>query len=498
MIDRLARQHHAVYLLLALYFTVNMLVRLATPASLEFDEGQQLFLAQWLAPGYDSQAPLYNWLQYVVVQVLGDSVLALTLLKNVLLFSSYALFGLAAHMIVRDRALAVIATLGLITIPQIGYEAQRDLTHTVALLFSACLFIYVLARTLRAPSAANYALTGLAIGVGVLSKYNFVLLPAATLLALALDPLHRRRLFDPRMILTVVVAAAVVAPHAAWFAGHVGEATQLTVAKLARNSADDGGLLIGLLALLEAVAAITLPTLAVFAFAFGRSLFRAWGSQSDWTRLLGRILVIATLLLLILLLSGGATYIRHRWLVPLFFLLPVYLCAKLEASGEIPADANRRFGAVVLAIMVLMPTMLGVRPLLGSLGHYSKQNVPYGPAIAEILASNPDRPSVVLASDLQLAGNIRLHAPGIPVALPGYEYLEKPFPFDAAHPVLAIWRGRREAAPLPSAMQAWLDREAGLAGKAPDVREVAVPYHFGRDGDVYRFSYAWIYPPTDP
>ena len=42
-------------------------------------------------------------------------------------------------------------------------------------------------------------------------------------------------------------------------------------------------------------------------------------------------------------------------------------------------------------------------------------------------------------------------------------------------------------------MRAWLDK-AGLAGRGVEVRDMAVPYHYGRDGDVYHFSYAWIYP----
>ena len=43
-------------------------------------------------------------------------------------------------------------------------------------------------------------------------------------------------------------------------------------------------------------------------------------------------------------------------------------------------------------------------------------------------------------------------------------------------------------------MSAWLDENAGLAGKAPDMRDAALPYHYGRAGDVYHFGYAWVYP----
>ena len=75
-----------------------------------------------------------------------------------MLFLSYLLFGLTAQLVIRDRVLAVIATLGLITIPQVGYEAQRDLTHTVAVLFAACMFAYFFVRALLKPTALDYAL----------------------------------------------------------------------------------------------------------------------------------------------------------------------------------------------------------------------------------------------------------------------------------------------------------------------------------------------------
>ena len=206
--------------------------------------------------------------------------------------------------------------------------------------------------------------------------------------------------------------------------------------------------------------------------------------------------VMSFVVLLLLVVFGGASYIKDRWLVPLLFLVPIYLGAKLEASGETVAGASRRFGAIVVAVMVIVPFVLFFRPIvLGAMGEYGKQNVPYGPAVDAILASGKDRPSIVLAIDHQLAGNFRLHAPDIPVVIPGYGNLSKPFAFDAAHPVLAVWRRDGKAAPkLSAGMSAWLDENAGLAGKAPDARDAAFSYHYGRAGDVYHFGYAWVYP----
>ena len=503
MIDRLARNAGSVYLLLAAYFAVNVILRLAGPASLELDEGQQLFYAQWLAVGYDSQPPFYNWLQYWAVQLLGDTMLALSLLKNLVLFLSYLFFGLAAQLVIRDRVLAVIATLGLITMPQVGYEAQRDLTHTVALLFASCMFFYFFLRTLQRPTTFNYALVGVAVGIGVLSKYNFVLLPAVALLALLPDRELRSRLFDVRVVLLIVIAAVIVAPHALWFIDHLDHATGRTFSKLTRDA--DGQRIhqigMGLFSLAEAILATGALTLVIFAAAFGRTFLQSWRAENQWTRLLGRMLLASIVLLLLVVVVGGASHVRHRWIIPLFFLLPIYLAAKMDASGAPLAHSGKRiYGLIVLAIMVFIPALLYTRPLAqGAMGEYGKQNVPYGPAIALILAENPHRPSVILAGDHQLAGNLRLHAPEIPVAVPGYEAMERPFVFDATHPVLVIWRSRLQEElqpPLPGSMRSWLDRKPGLAGTELEVRDAAVPYNLGREGDAYHFSYAWIYPPA--
>ncbi|MDQ6435672.1 glycosyltransferase family 39 protein [Mesorhizobium sp. LHD-90] len=497
MIERLARGNGAVYLLLAAYFTVNVILRLLMPASLELDEGQQIFLAQWFALGYDTQPPFYNWVQYGVVQLLGSTVLAVSVLKNLMLFCSYLFYGLTASLVIRDRVLAVIATLGLITIPQIGFEAQRDLTHTVAVLLAACMFMYFFVAALQRPTALNYALAGLAIGIGVISKYNFVLLPGAAVAAAMADRDLRARLFDPRVLLTALVAAAVVAPHALWFADHVGEATTRTMGKLTED-ADGGRLKLigeGLVSLAGAAAAFALPTLLLFWIAFGKELFAAWKAESRWTRLIGRMFIIFAMFLVLVVL-GGASNIKDRWLVPILFLLPLYLCAKLEASGASYEGAARRFGMIVLAIMAAVPLVLLARaPLGGMLGRYEKQNVPYGPAIAQILSSNRDRPAVVLTGDQQMAGNLRLHAGDVLVMVPDYDSLAEPYMIDATHPVLVTWRERGEAVPdMPEELTAWLDARHQLDGAASTVQEAALPYHYGREGDVYRFSYAWIYP----
>lgn len=494
------RDGGTLFLVLALYFSVNAALRLALPASLELDEGQQLFLAQWLAVGYDSQPPFYNWLQYGVVQLVGTNLLSLVLLKNALLFSTYLLVGGAAFLTIRNRALAIIAVLGLLTLPQVVFESQRDLTHSVGVLFAASLFVYALFLALERGTFLAYALTGAAIGIGLLAKYNFALLPAAALLAILFEPAFRARLLNWRMLVTIAVAAAIVTPHARWFLDNIDLATGRTLAKLTTDADVDrvDQILQGLFSLAAALVGFCALTILACWLAFGRRFTQSWQASSPWTRLLGRMFLIVIVTLAGMVVFGGASLIKDRWLTPFLFALPLYLSLKLDALNQTIANAPKRFGVIAVLVMIAVPLALFARvPLAQWTGRYVKINVPYGPAIGKILASGAHRPALVIAEDLQLAGNVRLNAPDVPVVAPGYQGFEKGHAFDAAHPLLLVWRTEGDAAvkvPEPVARLLAAEIEAGAV--TPEPGDIAVPYHYGRAGDLHHFGYAWIYPPA--
>ena len=153
--------------------------------------------------------------------------------------------------------------------------------------------------------------------------------------------------------------------------------------------------------------------------------------------------------------------------------------------------------ALILAVMIVIPSVLLIRPHLHHLtGRYEKLNVPAGQAISAILREGRDRPSVVVASDLQLGGDVRLHAPAVAVMVPGYEAFDRPSGHAAADPVLLIWRGEGEPVPqLPDDLRQWLiARVPGADMTRLQVRDIALPYNAGREPDRYHFGYAWVYP----
>ncbi len=491
---------HAVFLLLAVYFAVNFLVRMALPGSLERDEAQQILLSQWLSAGYDTQPPFYNWLQYGLIRLTGPSVFAISILKNGMLFAAYLAYGLAARTVLKDRDLAIIATLSLLTIPQIAFEAQRDLTHTVAVVFAAALFLYGFLRTLAAPTALSYLVTGVAIGIGMIAKYNFALLPAAGLLAILFDREWRQRLFDWRLGLTAAAALVIVLPHALWLLDHLALASGGTMDKLSDGSTGiSSQILEGLLSLATAILGFSAVTVAVFAIVFRGDLWKALSAGNRWTALIEAMMAFFLLALLLLILFAGAAHIKDRWLTPLLLVLPLYLCLKIEAAGLGNALQLKRFAPIAAAIMIAVPAILFIRVAAAGLtGDYQKLNVPYD-AFARHIAEEGVTPAVILADDTHLAGNLRLQFPGVPVVSEDYAGFAPDVAWSAQAPVMVVWRNEDGSpAEAPQALLADAARFGnGRAAATPDLHRVELPYLYGRDGDRYSFSYAWVYPAAE-
>ncbi|MBB4289175.1 4-amino-4-deoxy-L-arabinose transferase-like glycosyltransferase [Rhizobium leguminosarum] len=482
-----------IFALLAAYFMLQVGVRLATSHSLDLDEAEQAFRSQWLAAGYGPQPPFYNWLQYTVFQLTGVSLAALSVVKNLLLFIAYLLYGLTARLVLRDKALVAIATLGLLTIPQMAFEMQRDLTHTVAVFFSASIFIYGFIRSLKQPSLASYLISGIGIGFGLLAKYNFAILPAAALIVALSDARLRPRIFDRRLVLTATVALIITLPHLFWLKGNLDFATARTLEKMTASghASYPAQVAMGISSLALAIISFAGLTVAVFAIVFGKGLRPALTAGSQWTRLFERMMLVFLVGILSLIVFGGAAGIKDRWLVPMLFILPLYFCLKIEAAGVVTDRAFRRFMAVIAIIMIGVPAALyGSVAAARFTGHYERLNRPYA-TMLETLRQQAE-PAAILAGDSLLAGNLRQDIPGVPVLSVDYPGFHPDL--SGRRPLLLVWllpKNGSEA--LPPDMAEWL--QANLGAPAPGALVIDAPYFYPRGDDRYRFGYAWVNQP---
>lgn len=498
LVEKFETRLNTFILLISGYFLLNLIVRVCLPNSLERDEAGQILMSQWYALGYDTQPPFFNWVQHVVIDGVGQSLFALSLVKNLFLFLSYVFYYLAARQVLASKSLAVAAALGLLTIPEIGWLAQRDLTHSNASLFAACLFLYGLFRTLDRPTVITYLVTGIAIGIGLISKYNFSILCFCAFVAVLANPTYRQRIFDWRILITVAVALAIVLPHAIWLFQNFEIASHDTVEKLQTDGQESKFRQIarGLSELPLTVLSFCALTVVVYASAAREKFWPALRVGNQRTRLVKVMFGVLLIFLLILVFFMGTAELKTRWVSPVLFILPLYLCMKLDAYGIRHGDFLKRFMPIILLLMILIPASLVLRiTAAGVMNSHPKLTVPYQAFIEEIVKESAIAPALVIAEDAFLAGNIRMQLPHTPVDTETYRLYNPPFSWSTDTPVLLVWRDNGEdGGRVPVRLE---DRLRQRIGTVPPLQPqtTSLPYIYGSNGDLFRFGYAWVRKP---
>jgi len=497
MRNLLARKPDTVVLLLALYFIASFIVRLLVPNGLRVDESQQALFSQWLVAGYDTQPPLYNWFQAIVVSAFGLSVATIAAAKNLVLFLLFLSYYKLAKLVLDDRLFAAIATLSLFAIPQMFWQAQRDLTHTVAQMLMINLLLYSIIRTLKAPSLLSYVMIGVTLGLGMLTKYNFTLVVSGALIAVLLHPEGPKRLLDRRFLLSLAVAVLIFLPHGLWLLDNLGLAATRTLNTMAQEAPAGAlaKLIKGPTEFFGQILVIMAPLVAVYAIIFGKKFLLNLRPTTVWAHFFDTIFLTIGLQVLLLVFAIGITSMRDRWVLPFLFLMPIAFCLKMQARGIRAEDFAKRFLVVPLAVMIVVPSLVFVRANVPTLfGRPEAYNAPYEEFVSRILAEEGKRPGLVLTDGWLASGNLHLQLPDVPTLCTFFGNLEVDYEWTAEKPILAVWLASEEGTALQPELDAWVQTNLGPQYSNVPVKHMSVGYVRGRPEDQRLFGYAWIYP----
>ncbi len=493
MIDRLFRRYPppaGLLLLLAGYFLLHWLLRVTGPGGLEMDEAEQMVLGQRLQLGYSADPPLYTWLQIIFFRLFGGGLPALALLKEVLLSGTYLCSFFIARHLGLEPYRAAFAALALLLLPELVWESQRDLTHSVLVVTLAAATLWsALALLDGRRGVGQYLLLGGLLGMGILAKWNFALFALALLLALALQA--PRLLWRPAFLSTILLAALIVAPFLWWMSDHLGVATA-TSYKL--QAAQGGGYWQDLWRGLRSLGTSLVEFSALFLLALAWA-FRPWRSRQPLdqrmprppgVRLLMWMLWVSLGLLGLFLLFSGGTVFRSRWLLPLLFYLPLLGMALLSETAWKGANL-RRFQRLLLLVLLLVPLGLTARAWLKpSIGDFTKPHFP-ARALVDAIQEAVALPGLVIAQDTFIAGNLRPWLTGVFVTAPPVD-----FPLRQiwnGGKVLLLWNGDQSAGP-PKQLLAYAEGHLGRLLPVGAPGHLARPYLLAVKHDqVYRLGW---------
>ena len=204
---------------------VGTVLRLIAAAVLPLDP-DETYDWEWsrrLAPGYYDHPPGVAVLIRGGTALFGTSPLGVRVCAILMgTLGLAALVGMARRL--GGGAAAFRAAVLLTLLPIIGLLTGVA-TPDAPLLAAWALALATLERALAAQprsgrSTGWWMLTGLALGLGLCSKYTAVLLPIGTLIAFLVHPDLRRRLAEPGPYLACLLALAVFAPVLIWNAEH--------------------------------------------------------------------------------------------------------------------------------------------------------------------------------------------------------------------------------------------------------------------------------------
>lgn len=311
--------------------------------------------------------------------------------------------------------LALLAALSLEGIVFFTYDAAEFSNNVV---LNACWAAVVLCghRALRSGRTGWWLGLGLAVGLGMLSKYTLVFLLVPLLAFLVLRPRARRCWAGPGPYLAALVALAVFTPHLVWMVQN-----DFVTVRYGLERSDGGG---GWLKHLKNPLLFALSQwgrlLPVFFLFLPLLSWRFWhwrrralmpGQFFDRDYLLAAVLGPVALHLLLSLVSGAQ--LREIWGSPLwpYTGLLVLFLLRIDASRTALARAWRcwavvvvGFGAVALAKNYASPALLG-KPM--------RIHFP-GKRLAEEAEERwrrcADGPMPLVAGECWLAGNVGCYA----------------------------------------------------------------------------------------
>jgi 4-amino-4-deoxy-L-arabinose transferase-like glycosyltransferase len=212
------RPFQVVVAVVALVTLVRCVVLLTSPLDLYPDEAQYWWWAQAPAFGYFSKPPMIAWIILFSTAMLGQAEWAIRIASPILHgATALMVFAIARRLV--DSRRSAIAAIMYVTLPGISYSSGLISTD-VPLLFFWAVTLYAFLRGCEDEEWRWSAIGGIALGLGLLSKYAMLYFLAGAAVAAIWSATARRYILGTRGLVMLLIGGMVFAPNIVWNAVH--------------------------------------------------------------------------------------------------------------------------------------------------------------------------------------------------------------------------------------------------------------------------------------
>jgi hypothetical protein len=433
------------------YGLLNAAFRLSVSRTLIIDDARANELTQNLAFGYQiRQPPLYEWILWTAQQVLGTGIESHLFVR----YSLIALIGVTTFGAVRaaakDHRWAAAASLSLAFSYPVGWTFHEWATQTLLLCAACMATMHAAILFLERAIIRNAVLLGAALAFGFYAKFSFPLMAVGLLLAVLAIPDARRKLADPRLLLSLAIAALALSPYGFWvlkvqgdvvsdLAGHLVNSPQSHVVRAGY----------GLWRLFTSVVTFLLPWIAIVGLLAPQTFMKEPAgvpAASLAEKVALGAMLFGILLAAIGIMASGATNIAARYMHPILFIAPVYVFARAARLAPATQIQPIVFTALIAALVVLLARFIAVtdNPLTREADRGLL--MPYR-AFAEELAARGYAKGTIASQSVRDVGNLRAVFPQLRVTASDSLRVERPPRREADESCTLIWMaGQDESA----------------------------------------------------
>ena len=373
------------------YLIFHILIRLLFSTTMQVDDTEQIRHGQNLLLGYPiPQPPLYSWLSWGMFKIFSTGLYALTLLKYTLIALTFWFTWLVSGQLFQHLQTRYIATFAYLLMPSFAWHMHQGLTHTILLSSGIILTLHAMLSLKENNSIRNYLYFGLALGIGLMAKYSFLLFMIPLLVSAASITSFRKIIVNQKILLTIGVFVLIIGPHTYWLTQHYQEIFISIDQKLKVTS--DNLLLDRIKSVGQfAVAAIifVMPFALIFIINSWKRLFNTDKQviTDDLTLLLNRFYLIIIVSALTLSIFVSMPHFKVRWLHPLMMIFPLWMLARIERKELFSKSIMRWFAGITIIFTILIFSIRFAQVTIGpELGIYGRLNSP----VIETLNKLPD------------------------------------------------------------------------------------------------------------
>jgi lipopolysaccharide core galacturonosyltransferase RgtB len=350
------------------YFVVQLCVRLVIASPLEVDDAEMVGQIDW-ALGYpNSHPPLYHWLVRICYDLFHSWPAATAFPKYALLAVAYLLVYHGARRASGSVITGAVAVAFFFFIPVVCWKTQTKLTHSILGFTATAAVLHALVCILLRPGWKAFVWLGIAATIGLLAKYNFLVVLLSGVIAASVVG-DVRRLFRTRAaLLAVAIPVLLTLPHLLWIRAH----PRLTTENLYRLQVAGGPLGLhlkadsiwdGVISLFVVTATSAGPMFLVCLAA--TLIFRrerpAAGSTEFFAekvmrQFIGWMVISEMVIFIVVVLAGGFSQVHERYLLVLLPPLPLWFALWWRAANRPKASGATLILSGALAVLITVET----------------------------------------------------------------------------------------------------------------------------------------------